>query len=453
MSWTEKGFITLADLYVAYRKAKVDMFYERDHQTAMAFCAYEERLNENLASLHAMLSLTEPTWHRDIKFVGSYAYVPKALTPYRNSPMSGIDGETSDRRFVSSDADRAWQTLSKRTPYKADFRIVGRHPVSFHVVSALWIQKVGYLYDGALEKCAYGTRLRRRWSGDQEFGLPSPTSMGSFRPYTFGFREWRANGLRAMRNALADGGSVIAVTADLRRFYHEVSPDFLLNGRYLEQFGIHLTPDQRMFTEQLIEAIGTWAANTPEHRDAPTRGLPVGLSAPRVIANALLAAFDRFAQRELSPLFYGRYVDDILLVMDNQRGMASDNDVWQFIVDRSKGLLESSTEEGDVAYLLMLPYSPASRLRFAGEKQKVFALKGSSGMSVLNSISRTVATRSSDWRLLPDLPDNTDELATDFVIAGQDATEEVDNLRKSDGMSIRRLAFALRPAQPRGRST
>lgn len=175
-----------------------------------------------------------------------------------------------------------------------------------------------------------------------------------------------------------------------------------------------------------------------------SRGIPVGLSAPRVIANALLAGFDAMVQRELAPLYYGRYVDDVLLVMDNQRGMASDEDVWRHISERSCGIVEVGEDDGDPAYWVHLPYSPNSQLRFAGTKQKVFALKGSSGKALLNTISRTVAQRSSDWRLLPDLPGDANELTDDFVTAGQDSTEEVDNLRKSDGMSLRRLAFALR---------
>jgi hypothetical protein len=43
--------ITCSDLYVAYRKAKVDMFYERDHVTAIQFCESEEKLVDRLTAL------------------------------------------------------------------------------------------------------------------------------------------------------------------------------------------------------------------------------------------------------------------------------------------------------------------------------------------------------------------------------------------------------------------
>src|SRR5438477_320994 len=79
------------------------------------------------------------------------------------------------------------------------FRVVGRHPVDFHIVSALWIQKVGHQYDAVLGTCAYASRVRRLPSEtDHSLGGPCPTSLGSFRHYSFGFRNWRANGLKAM---------------------------------------------------------------------------------------------------------------------------------------------------------------------------------------------------------------------------------------------------------------
>lgn len=438
MAWMESEFVTLSDLYVAYRKAKVDMFYERDHATAFSFAEFEENLGENLQSLLAILNEPDPTWQVSPGFIGTYSYVPKSLEAIKKDTNAAL-------QFVTSAPDSAWKFQSQQSEHRAKFRIVGRHPVAFHVVSALWILKVGHLYDAVLGDCAYGSRLRRGHAVEGGLPPPSQTSIGSFRAYSYGFREWRQNGIDVIRSALKQDKSVVAVTADLRRFYHEASPSYLLNPLYLNEFGIDLSNDQRRFTELIIEAFHTWGANTPEHKDCPVRGLPVGLSAPRVIANALLAGFDRAVELHLSPLYYGRYVDDVLLVIDSTRiNIASAEDVWDLIASRLKDLVVSGVDGEEPAYWVNLPYSPDSRLRFAGDKQKVFALAGSSGESLLNSISRTIAQRSSDWRLLPDLPGDASDLTNDFVTAGQDATEEVDNLRKSDGISVRRLAFALR---------
>lgn len=439
MAWENLTFIALNDLYVAYRKAKVDMFYERDHATAIAFADYEEKLDDYLQALLAELNSPQPNWQSSSDFVGTYGFLPKALD-------FGKDRKEPPLQFVTSLPDASWRIESESSNKRptAKFRIVGRHPVHFHVLSALWLQKVGYLYDGVLGDCAYGSRMRRAATKDGKLIRPSATSLGTFRPYSYGFRAWRQNGLDAIRVALDKDKSVIAVTADLRSFYHEVSPRYLLDSQFLEEFGVDLNPDQHRFTEQLIAAMRTWAINTPNHKEFPDRGIPVGLSAPRVIANALLAGFDRAVLKRLNPLYYGRYVDDVLLVLDNQSGLASAADAWVFIANRLEGMLVIGKDGDEDAFWLNLKYAKDSRLRFAGEKQKVFALSGSSGKSLLDSISQTITQKSSDWRLLPDLPGDANDLSNDFVTAGEDAKEEVDNLRKSDGLSIRRLAFAIR---------
>lgn len=131
-------------------------------------------------------------------------------------------------------------------------------------------------------------------------------------------------------------------------------------------------------------------------------------------------------------------------MLDNQHQLHSADEVWSFLIGRSGGLLRQGEDNRETVYWLDLPYSRASRLRFAGDKQRIFALEPQGGQTLLDSISKTITERSSDWRLLPDLPRDARAWAADFLAAGRDATEEVDNLRKSDGVSVRRLAFALR---------
>lgn len=433
----DPGFITIEDLYVAYRKAKVDTFYERDHATAIAFVEFEAKLSRNLRRLLAELNDPYSTWFRAHEFVGKYSFIPKSIEAHKSAD--------NDRTpAIISNPDAAWAAVCKPHRAKAKFRLVGRHPVHYHVVSALWIQKVGHHFDAILKPCAYASRVRRTATPDGRYHQPCKSSLGSFRPYSFGFRNWRATGLGAMREALKEKKSIIAVTADLRSFYHRASPTFLTKPEFLEKFGIKLSSNQQEFTNQFVSSLMTWAENTPDHQSDPECGLPVGLSAPRLIANTLLHEFDLFVTRELSPLYYGRYVDDVFLVLENTRGFSSSDDVWNYIIKRSDGLIEKAWEGGELVYRVRLEYSNESNLVFAGAKQKVFALEGSSGSSLLEAVVHTVTKRSSDWRLLPDLPKDEEELAVDFLNAGRDATEEVDNLRKADGITVQRLAFALR---------
>src|SRR5439155_9294843 len=122
-------------------------------------------------------------------------------------------------------------------------------------------------------------------------------------------------GLRAMREELKNDRSILALTMDLQRFYHRVDRRFLLSPEFLKVIDIRLNRDERTFTGQLLQAMRAWAAKTPDHANAPDIGLPVGLSASKIISNVLLNEFDTLVCDELSPIYYGRYVDDIFLVL------------------------------------------------------------------------------------------------------------------------------------------
>src|ERR1041385_1745978 len=125
MPFNDPEFIDLESLYIAYRKAKVDAFYERDHVTAVAFSEFENNLRQNLTRLLERLTAPKSDWMFDLSFVGSYTYIPKEIRP----KTSDLKSQTA--KLIDSDPDSAWRKSCGRAGAKAEFRIVGRHPVEF----------------------------------------------------------------------------------------------------------------------------------------------------------------------------------------------------------------------------------------------------------------------------------------------------------------------------------
>ena len=250
---------TIDDLYVAYRKAKIDMFYEKGHVTAIDFCRFEENLRENLGKLLKQLNSKNAEWSFDPMFVGGYAYLPKSLE------IPSEFEQSNEGRFASADGQDPWlrsyeQGFSKsRKSPKSVFRLIGKHPVAFHVVSALWVHTVGHKFDAKLSASVYASRLRRSYKKLEPFGRVMDESLGNFLPYSRQFKNWRENGLVAMRRALEDDQSIVTLTADLKSFFHETSPEFLLNTTFLNSIGLDLSHFEISFTNNLIQAIKTWA--------------------------------------------------------------------------------------------------------------------------------------------------------------------------------------------------
>lgn len=442
MVWENSNFITELDLGIAYRKAKADLYYERDHPNSFALCEYESQLESNLTRLLERFQSDDLEWMTQPEFVGDWSVIPKDL-----------DDGSKDKDSATwrpSDPDKSWQshvgTLRPRRP-AAQFRLVGSHSIDFHVTSALWMLKVGHIYDAVLGDEAFGSRIRRyRPQRDGGVGEINLDSLGSFRPYFRPFGQWRDNGLRAMRQALEDRKRVIAITADVHQFYHRTSPDFILDREYLATVDLtdKLGADELRFTEGFRNALRAWAARTPIHRSDPTVGLPVGLPAARLVANVVLAEFDRLICRGLTPLYYGRYVDDIMLVFEDKQGFQSDREVWKYIQRHVGKALRVRAPKGKLEVRFHRSYLGNGEIVFVGEKQKVFLLDGPGGIALVGSLERQVRTRASEWRALPDIPESPTGLSADIVSACGKDGEDVDNLRKAEALSTRRGALAIR---------
>lgn len=164
--------------------------------------------------------------------------------------------------------------------------------------------------------------------------------------------------------------------------------------------------------------------------------------------NIALVELDRIVEKEIVPLYYGRYVDDIMLVMENGADFQNASDVWEWVFKRSDGKLNwiDSASGRDVSSGVSFnsPYLKTSELVFSNDKNKIFLLEGESGKVLVDSIARQVYERASEWRALSKLPERPGAVATDMVAASQTDGELADNLRKADSLTMRRAGFALK---------
>jgi len=426
MTMIAHEYISLVDLGMAYRKAKVDLYYTGDN-SILTVLEYEEKLFENLNSLHKKLLSKDLFWLHKEGALGGWTLAPKCIVQKHNS----CEGD-----LIHSDPEKHWKYFCKSLKLKptAEFRLMAAPSMDFHVLSALWMSKVGHKYDKLLSDCACGNRLRRQSNG--KFNL---WSNGTFQPYLKPFRDWRDNGIKSIRTALDESKSIVAITADIKSFYHELNPDFIVNPEFLNIIGLPLNDEDSYLTKVFVQALKIWAKCTPLKK-----GLPVGLPASALVANMALFQLDQLIQKEIVPLYYGRYVDDILLIMKNGSDFPTSKKVWEWIFLRSNGLLDWKNKESKDAIKFSPSYLNNSCIEFSNTKNKVFILEGETGNALIHSLEREIKERSSEWRALPDLPDNSEDIATALLSATQKDGESADNLRKADVLSMRRAKFAIK---------
>jgi len=453
----------MLDMVLAYRKAKVDCFYEQSLSVAKRLAEYEQDIEGRLGSLLKRLRRGgAAAVLGEVALEDTLVVLPKKLK---------VEPKTSDRdgcrqAVFFSDRQRAVDAAFKNSNVTAELRVSGEFPIDVYVISALWTNLVGHRFDARLGEDVYGARLRR--FGDD--GTPSRRpyhawAIGSFPPYFLAYAQWRERGLRACRRALEDGQRVIAVNLDIQSYYHSIDPAFIASPEFREAIGVRggtshpstkdaLSRFDRQFTGQVAAFLCEWgkAASgwiAAQGGKAEMGGLPLALTAARVVANVLLAPWDRQIREGLTPLFYGRYVDDMQLVLADPGNLSTVTDVLELIRGRLEpGPVSLKADGSGEKYRIDLgALGGRSKLCIQTSKLRAFFLEGASGRDLIHVIEREIGELSSERRLLPDPDQLTHSIAARVLSASVDATVTPDRLGRADGLSIRRFGWSVQLRQ------
>lgn len=472
LDWLSTGALAMA-----YRKAKVDLYYSNDARAA-ELVEYEAHLDEKLEALLKNLvnafDNEDIAWSTTETFIGGHTLIAKGFTAKstRRSEQGLEDqSEKSQAQDFYAGAGERFELNGK-----AAFRVLSKCSIDMHVLGALWLGTVGARLEAALGKAperkrnavgntdsytsSFGDRLRRTRDGAYNWYAP-----GSFKPYLHQYRSWQDQGLNTMNAALERDESIVVVTADFKSFFPSLEPDFLLDADFLaKDCQVELTNEERKLTELLVGAIKEWGAKTQRdlrqtHEATGTIpvGLPIGYPASALIANLALSRFDRTLRNQLNPLYYGRYVDDLMIVLRRSEDMRSGADVWKWISDRvdltdgekldAELVSTGRPMEYSSRYLVRQLAGNAPEaiiLKLAPAKTKCYFLAGAQGKLVLASIQQAVRARTSEWRALPDIPRSARDVPRSLIAAVGEGGEAAESLRLVHTVTTSRAHFALR---------
>ncbi|MCE0555600.1 hypothetical protein K1M91_01355 [Motilimonas sp. E26] len=441
--------LTIEDLLVAYRKAKADCFFENTFPTAIKFAEYEQDLLANLDALLKQLQ-NDAGFARNDGLIGDFRLLPKKLSSKRKS------GASDNGHVHFSKPDRAVEGLFKYYNVVPEFRIVGDFPINTHIISALWINMIGHKFDAKLDDSCYGGRLKRI-RNDELFADDNEkpfhiSSVGSFVPYFQPYQKWRNDGLKTIRDELEKDRDIIAVSLDLKSYYHFIDPLIISSSELIEALDLKFSDEEQLFTEQLSLFLNEWADGATKFGKSVggqeakiSGGLVIGLTCSRVISNALLHKWDRLVIEKLSPIHYGRYVDDMFLVLRDTGQISNSQDFMFFLQGRmgkkcithgSKNNKLWKINQGD-------DVQGRSKISLQSDKQKLFILQGRAGLDLLDSIEKDIYELSSEHRLMPSPDQLEHSTAAKVLSAAGSVGENADTLRRADGLTIRRLGWSL----------
>lgn len=227
-----------------------------------------------------------------------------------------------------------------------------RAPIEIHILEILWCLFVGPTLEAIISKDNYGNRMH---PSAIKYGNNSDSVNGQeiFKRYIDQYNAWRDNAVKEATETAQNGDDVALFSLDLKSYFYEVDLSFEKISEDIQKFYIDDAEklDIALKLNFLLEKIYLTYQEKIKAQIEKThikshekRLLPIGFASSAIIANWYLADFDNYIEKHIRPLYYGRYVDDILMVF-KRPNFDLKNPIESFITNYFGGLIDQSKDD------------------------------------------------------------------------------------------------------------
>lgn len=311
--------LDINELEIALRKLKHYYYYEKsDLATRSAVLQYD---NENLKSLNNLAN--DPTSANPYFDQISINIYPKKVK---------AKGESQNESNLFSN-----EHLTNGTQI-TEFLFMASIPVELHLISVVWLMRYGNILETALSDHALGNRMEKIGENLNDRKI--------FKNYINQYQKWWRGAITTCKEQLQSDRNVTMINYDIKSFYNSVDinideiEEFIFkspiysphNNIKISNDPIHIIIKElhKKYKEKYHDIIGNKAKRNTV--------LPIGLLTSFVFANWYLKDIDK-AILNLNPVFYGRYVDDFIIIFHENNSKEYKN-VKDVIMKKFKDILD-----------------------------------------------------------------------------------------------------------------
>lgn len=314
--------------------------------------------------------------------------------------------------------------------------------VEGHILGALWILLIGKYLDKEVSNSAYGNRLREDVYRRDKIN----NGINLFKPYFFQYEHWRDKGLEIAKKTLKQDEDVVILTMDLKNFYYSVHYE---KDEFDSFFETHFKEENLLekrlndFIYNVIKAYTNKLCDRVKKeeilltkKDADVKNLtllPIGFLPSNILANWRLNKFDRAIKEYINPLYYGRYVDDVIIVnkVDKEstiyeekisQGICNKKDLIEYyfinckatknVCDKNKSIFLEENNKDEIEYKINPIYIKEdypSEIWLQNKKIKAFYFNSASTDTLIRCFQKEIAKNVSEFRYLPRIDSIVDE--------------------------------------------
>lgn len=400
------------DIFEAYRRLKNIMYYDTSalhakYKIAEFECELlKDVSDENVYSKIVTELKTRLNSLSLATSLESYISSKIGIIPIPKSVKSGGNDDNKGIKIYSNDKSSEEFSIEKYN-YLIDA------PIEVYIISVLWLMKVAPHYTHKISKDNYAYRFKIRKKEDEDDEDTLVDSITTYQPYFNGYKEWRDNAIDAAYHLLDKHNDATIVCLDIERYFYSMNlnlPDLL------DKFG-DVNNDVKkheinQYLTNILQEIHKVYSNliAKDHdfekyqKSANNTMLPLGLPSSGIIANLFLADFDEDIKNVLKPEYYGRYVDDIILVLKNVP-IHDENQFEDVFIKRSNifnvnddSIAEPNRDSGRSYYV-----KEKETLQVQQSKVVIEYISHKGSYAVLNNFRNQLIEQSSEFNYLPDI--------------------------------------------------
>ena len=402
---------------LAYRKLKSYVYYDN----------FSLLLRQQLAEFES----DDESFENRLNILTKYLNNPNSIKGYFENLLNSIESYAVPKNFTRKEATHDDNIISnnftddKYLLKKINYFFKG--DVELHIISILWIINEGYALHKDYKKHNYAYYLElNSENGKVVDGLRL------FKPYFDQYQRWRDDGVNLAKDIVENGTDVVILSLDIKEYYYNISFPPSVQTEIHKTIANRLGTKGLLFTQMIFQINERYQSKCPKNIKSV---LPIGLLSSGILANWYLKDFDELIKTALSPAYYGRYVDDILIVLSNtkiskdfNKDFASPLEAFfdKFFV--SRGVFNAQTNgsvngKRDVTY----KYSKDKNIQIQKEKITVYSFESKESKAVLDMFKKKIEENSSAFWFLPnesDINDDFDESVYELTY-----TDTINKLR------------------------
>lgn len=447
-------------LQQSYKKMKSSAYFDRTNPALREqIVAFEKKCNGNidraLQELASKLWGTNEQWNQftkeKLKQISAYCYPKKLMS--------------ADKSKKDDDNQPVFITNSQtKNVYIEEVQYMANIPVEFHVLGVLWLLLIGYKVDNNIYDKAYGNRIRKKLRN--EFSKKPTYSPYLFEPYFEQYQSWRDTALEDAKKCLKNNQDVVIMTLDLKRYFYSIDVTKKTMACMTKEVmgDIQLSKQFQRLNNLIADICHCYAAQVDDKLTGKRNIAPIGFLPSNVISNWFLSGFDRAISDGWNPVYYGRYVDDILIVdkveknseifKNAQAGTLTPEEVISFFLlqcSRWNGpkqsscapqalLIPDTDKKGYRIQQQYLPKDSCSEVYLQNKKVKVFYFSASESDALLHCFRSNIALNASEFRFMPE-----EEAAfkrNDYSEIYELNQESINKLRDIKGIGVDKFSLS-----------